>query len=417
MRHEHDNLKAGLFVLVGIVLALGAVLVLSDLEKLIERKRSVTVIYGLNEGLRGLKEGAAVTLGDVPVGTVREIEDVFDQTGRVISKQVSISIPAHYQLAADAVIELKAPLIGTGTTLNIRSVGQGEPYDPGSTIKGVVPGQFVEQFGIGPPQREQLRAIIANVESITTQLREDLPHISAKLRSAVARVDAIMANAASGVSDLRAAAADVKAIVADVGDRRKGWLEHVDHIAESADQMVAGVRDLVRDKDPALRSTIDNIEDITSHVRGRTLAQVEEALATATSALGNAETATKELKAVVIGQRPVLERALANAQITTDQLKLAAIEVRRSPWRLLYEPDDEELETDNLYDAARSFALAAGTLDATAQSLSTFAARSPDDTSRIQEMLDYLETLFGKFQEAEQAFWEALRPRRPPSGP
>ena len=77
----------------------------------------------------------------------------------------------------------------------------------------------------------------------------------------------------------------------------------------------------------------------------------------------------------------------------------------------MYTPKDEELETDNLYDAARSFAMAAGALDTAAESLRAVAGRqAAGSKQQTAKMLDRLELLFGKFEEAEGAFWKALKP-------
>ena len=97
------------------------------------------------------------------------------------------------------------------------------------------------------------------------------------------------------------------------------------------------------------------------------------------------------------------------------QLKLAGIELRRAPWRLLYKPSDQELETDNLYDAARSFAQAAEALDATVHSLESVMDKGLADEAELQRRLDYLMRLFDRFQEAETSFWQALgRDATPP---
>ncbi len=106
-------------------------------------------------------------------------------------------------------------------------------------------------------------------------------------------------------------------------------------------------------------------------------------------------------------------RMVANLQITAGQLKLAAVEIRRSPWRLLHRPDDQEYETDNLYDAARSFALAAGALEASAASLQSVLEYDAVEKDQLQQKLDYFEKLFGKFKETEQSFWDALQKQAP----
>ncbi len=396
---ERDNLKAGLFVLTGIVLALVVVFTFSNFERFFEDKQRVRVYYRLSDGLQGLKEGASVTLGDVPVGDVATISDHHEaETDRVIGEVVEVKIPKRYKIYQNAVVELVVPPLGSGTRLNIRSVGDTVPYDPeGEPITGRLAGSALTQslmkdMGIEDEQRQQIKNIIANVESITATFRDDLPQISASVREAVA---------------------DVRTLVADVRDRSAVWMDRLDSITESADASLARVDTLLEDKEPDLRRIVENVRDISQTAKDDTLERITGALKTANEALDNAKDITSEMKTFVISQRPVLERTIANMQLTAAQLKLAAIEVRRSPWRLLYKPTDQELESDNLYDAARSFALAAGTLDATAQSLQHVVERQPQDTEQIAQMLDYLDELFERFRVAEQAFWKAVGEHAP----
>src|SRR5688500_15303236 len=116
MRPERDNFKAGLFVIAGAVLALVVIFGLADLERLLERTQEVRGSYGLGEGLQGVEEGRAVTLGDQPVGQVAAIEDVREEgSGRVIGKLMVLEIPDRYKLYQDAQIDLRKPPLGGGT--------------------------------------------------------------------------------------------------------------------------------------------------------------------------------------------------------------------------------------------------------------------------------------------------------------
>jgi ABC-type transporter Mla subunit MlaD len=328
---------------------------------------------------------------------------------RVTGKIVTISFPKRIKLFQDARIELDVPTIGSGTKLNISSVGTKVLYDSTTVIEGALAGSTLAEdlaanMGIEARQRLQIHNIISNVAALTESLKSDLPQIVEKLNKSMDNVDPLL-------TDLRAAAADIRQLTADVSAHREQWIERLDHLVESADEAVTGIRDLVKDKSPALRQTIDNVAEVTRHVRDKTLAQIDDALDKATTSLANVRQASAELKTFIVGQRPVLERAVANAHLTTAQLKLAAIEVRRSPWRLLYKPNDKELESDNLYDAARSFAMAAGALDSAAQSLRSVGQQQPQDRDQIAEMLDRLEALFERFERAEDGFWKALKGR------
>lgn len=488
MNAQRDNVKAGLFMLVGIGLAVTVIIVLSDFSGLFARRQTVQVYYALSDGLQGLKPGARVTLGGQPVGAVEAIMDYAPPSGdgRIVGAVITISMPARIKLYWNARIELERPPLGSNTTLNIASVGAGKLYDakekiavtdlvehyphlqtqatdnemvrqqrleeaarqlavlPPGTIPGRIAGSaltagFARDLGITDRERLQIQEIIDNTRAITADLRNlsaalgtrggavadsfdnvrdltaalkrDVPAMAQSARKTIDNVSLVVDDARVAVADLRSAAKDVKEVIAQTREHSSAWLSNIDNVARSADESLAMLRDLIKEKDPAVREAIDNIAAVTKTAREQTMKQIESALEKGTQAVENMRVATQEVRTMVIGQRPVLERAMANAGLTTAQLKLAAIEIRRSPWRLLYEPGDKELETDNLYDAARSFALAASTLDSAAQGLRAVAEKEPQNKEQVQRMLDDLEKLFGKYKEAEDEFWRALKAR------
>jgi ABC-type transporter Mla subunit MlaD len=86
--------------------------------------------------------------------------------------------------------------------------------------------------------------------------------------------------------------------------------------------------------------------------------------------MAQAQQAIADVDALLAEQRPNIRKAMANMRLTSDQLKLASIEVRSQPWRLLHEPDTKELATQVLYDATRSYAAAASDVRAASEALS-----------------------------------------------
>ncbi len=411
MNRERDNLKAGLFVSIGIGLAVVVVFVLTDLSWLFEQRQQIQVYFRLNDGLHGLKEGAAVTLGDQVVGDVIAIQDKVESdqgdSMRVVGKTVTAQIPTRYTLYQNAVIELKAPLIGTGTTLNVRSVGEGQLYTGDQPIDGAVAGsvqvqELVRETGIQEQQRQQIRNIIANIEAVTATLRQEIPSLTGTVRE-------ILADSRAITSDLKQTVADAGDLVGALKQRQTVWLDRIDQITASAQQSLLVVDDLIQDKDPQVRQTVDHLHQLSQVAKEKTIAQVNEAIEKANMALDQLKATASLIRSFSAGQLPMLERTLANAKLASDQLKLTAIEVRRSPWRLLYDPDDKEISTDNIYDAARSFALAASMLDTTARSLQALVERGPDDNQeQIQKLLGHLEAVFSKFKETETVFWNAV---------
>ena len=458
MPHNRDDLRTGLFLLFGTGLALTAVLLVADLGSYFEQSQTARVYFPLAGGLQGLKEGAAVTLGDQPVGKVESIGDVT-QADRVVGKLVEFRLPSRYKLAWDAQVELVPELIGGGTKLNFRSVGAGRPYSlaeqapaqlhtltppppTGALVAAPPASTLTRSLGIDEPQRRQIADIIAHVERLTRALADarsqepvpveriitDLSAAVADIRQTTKSLPTLARRSEDAVKKIESASVDIAAITAELRERTPDWTAQVDRVGASledaasrasvvgkdAEAITASTKRLIDEKSPVVSRTLDHLELAAQSLRERTLKQVDDAITAAGAAMENLKQGTADVRSLVAGQRPVLERALANAQLTSDQLKLAAIEVRRSPWRLLYTPSEEELETDNLYDAARTFALAAGALDSASQSLRAVQSAGPQDAQRLTPMLDQLEKLFAKFEEAEGRFWEALKSRPRP---
>jgi chromosome segregation ATPase len=329
----------------------------------------------------------------------------------------------------DAAIELVVPPLGSGTRLNIRSVGANEPYQASGHIEGRLAGStltasLVSDIGIQDEQRQAIREIIDNVRDLTATLKEDIPRITASTQTLLDDAAPMLTEARQAIANFRAATDDVKQITTAVRERSDAWLDGIDNIVHTAQSALNTVDGLLTDKDPTIRQTlddlrvtIDNARSISQSLREQTLAQLHAALDKVQAVLDNAESATDELDQFITSQRPVIERAIASAQVAAGQLKLAAVEIRRSPWRLMYKPIEQELETDNIYDAARSLVLAAEAVQASTDSLRAVAGRADIDAQTVQEMITDLRKLLDGYAEAEGIFWQTIRSYQPTATP
>jgi ABC-type transporter Mla subunit MlaD len=409
MATQRDNVRAGVFVLMGIVLGMGAIVLLTDFKSLVQRRQTVRVYYRLDDGLRGLKPGAAVTLGNVPVGEVTAIAD-FERGDRVLGQIVTFTIPTRYTLRSDAVVELDVPTLGSGTKLNIRSLGEREPYSPDTVLDGAIATNplaqdIVANTGIREQERERVRQIIRDVADLTSLLKRDLPEITGGARRVLEKVEPIADQAQQVVADLHQALSDMREMVTAARERSDHWFERIDNITETAQRTLATIDTMVSDADPNVRVAAEQLRTLLEQFNDQTLPRLH-------AVLDDAGVISAEARAAMVSQRPVIERTMANLQLASGQLKLAMVEVRRSPWRLLYRPDKAEIAHDNLYDAARSFAMGASALESAAASLRAMADGDADD-QRIQAIVTYLDAVFARFREAEGTLWRSLDGRVP----
>ena len=469
---KQDNVKAGLFVLLGIILALVVIFTLADISRFTQTKKPVKVFYQLAVGVQGLKPGAAVTLGDQPVGEIQSIEPYSppkkheDGTEHILGLTVTMLIPEKITIYWDAQIELVVPPLGSGTRLNIASVGgsigiqsqaQRDAMEyttsntmpatvvpdwslatgqkrseltnkdllalypgPVDAIPGAIAGSplvrdMTVNMGIESKQRQEIQIIFENVAAITSSLRTDLPQITTRAKTVMGNADTLVTKAQGSIDSLNKSLDHIKTVTSDIAANSKEWNTKIGKILDRADNAMGKLDALVESQQQTVKDSLANIKtatadakDLLAGLKGNTLDQLNIAMTSVKQTAENLKSSSAKIRDFVAGAKPVLENTLANAQISAEQMNLATVEIRRSPWRLLHTPSEEELETDNLYDAARSFALAAGALQAASASLDAVVQQQNSDPKQVQEMVQHLSTIFDKFKSTEKIFWDTL---------
>jgi hypothetical protein len=128
--------------------------------------------------------------------------------------------------------------------------------------------------------------------------------------------------------------------------------------------------------------------------------------------MNEARTALENLRVDYEGWATNIGEALARFNLTSQQLKLASIEMRRSPWKLLYRPSADELEHELLYDAARAFAVAAADLRASSESVNRILTNHGDRVTENQELYRRLESKLlnsmANYEKAQQDILDVL---------
>ena len=463
MAQKQDHVKAGIFVLTGIILTLIVIFTLADFKSLTQTTKPVHIFYQLSDGVQGLKPGAEITLGDQPIGTVQSIAPFYkehsDGSSQIVGLNVTMLIPEEIKIFWDAQIELVVPPLGSGTRLNIASVGGSVgitsqkqrdqmEYAPDKIIpstvipdwslalnqkridlkpnellalypgpQNAIPGAIASSplirdmalnMGIETKQRMEIQQIIENAAAISARIRYDLPQITGK-------ANAIATQAQQSLTELNVSLKNIKVITTDLKDNSKQWNDRISNTIQRANNAVSKLDDLVNSQQQIVVDSLANVrqatadaKDLVAGLKNDTLIQLNTAMTHVQETMANLQTASSKVRDFAVGQKPILERTIANAQISAQQLKLATVEIRRSPWRLLHTPSEEELETDNLYDAARSFALAASALQAVSASLDSVANQKDTDPQQLKEMVEHLSTIFDKFKATEKIFWDTL---------
>jgi hypothetical protein len=186
----------------------------------------------------------------------------------------------------------------------------------------------------------------------------------------------------------------------------------IDGALDEGKGLFTDTRELVAENREPIKTTIANARDISERVKTETIDKVHNLLDSGQVGLDSAVATLKNIQVDYGGWATDLGDTLANATLASQQLKLATIEVRRSPWKLLYRPSADEVEHELLYDATRAFALAASDLKASAASMQRVLEANTADTltnadafKRLQQSL--LDSL-NRYEAAQQRMLDVL---------
>src|SRR5215212_2111284 len=123
MNKERNALKAGLFIVVTVVLIFVIVVSIKGGARFAEPRQERAVAFKLTDDIGGLRPGDEVRVGGHKAGTIKDIEVVGIDTPepRLL---VTFSLPVRYKLHADARVGVQTTLTGT-SVLNIETLGAG----------------------------------------------------------------------------------------------------------------------------------------------------------------------------------------------------------------------------------------------------------------------------------------------------
>ncbi|HYD01507.1 MAG TPA: hypothetical protein VEB22_09800 [Phycisphaerales bacterium] len=432
MKNTQNNFVAGVFTLVGIAGFVFIILTLSGVSAFATRKTEYVVRFTLADGASGLKNGSSVRVGGQEAGKVKSVAywpEPIDAQGNPQPPQfvdVHVAIRRDIVLYKDAAVLLELPLLGNVSAINVPSVGTpgaGAMVD-GDTIDGrIAPPAFLQQAGFGDEQRKAVQDILTNARQVTDDLRQITGAITGK--------------AGDTMDNIAAAAADVRQVAGEAKTRINEWSPRIDSTLKNAESLTARFeetrtllneglqksRDLIASAQAALdanRPRIDSIfknaDELMTKANTELIDSVQATLEDAQRGVSSFATAGEAAANLIDELSPELRLSMANARLASDQLKLMMTEVRRNPWRLLYQPGAKELQRELVYDAARSYAQAVSDLRGVTASLEALTASmnrqgsplSDADKARLAEVQQGVLDSFNKYKQAEQKFLDII---------
>lgn len=379
---NRNNVVAGAFVLVAVALGVGVFVALQNLN--FTPRTPYTITFSVKDGVAGLARGSAVRVGGLLLGEVTRIEPVEPPKGKPVEEiRVHFELDSSIELYDNAKAYRAAPLLGDASWINFTSIGgpgmpgedgtSGTPLAAGGALVGLATPGLIANI-VGPDNAIRLVKIVENAEEVTDSLRKDygesiqpaLAEVASVIREFRSdygiwriRVENALMSAEAAADDLEKAMADAASLVSDA----KATLDE-------ARPTISTTLANARDASASARDVLARVETVTAPKLDKVLADAEDGLAAIADLVGRVDVEFQ-------GQMPAIAASLGDVRTVAQQLKLATIEIRRSPWRLLYTPSSDVLAHEQLYEATRSFAIASGDLRVAAEGLERLGANPP----------------------------------------
>ena len=441
---SRNNVVAGLFLIVSILLAVFIAFTLSDVQDKFVKRTDYVVRFPTSVGVAGLQPGAEVTFGGLSVGKVKSISEKSEkdpETGIEIVRthDVIVALSSDLVLYEDAYADLTLPLLGGVSRINIASPGtggyEGGPtdanitLDPGEALRGRFAPSILTQLGFTTEEALAIKETIHEVRSISENVNE----VSESMKRMALQLEPEFGQ---GIDDGRSTLENIRAFSENLNSEG-GWSSRVDSILTSADDAarkiepviddakstISEAKGLIEESRPKVTSILDNVDATTERVKVETMEQVNELLDKGSLALGSYKDVADNANSILLTNKPKIASTLDSTRDIGVQGKLFVEELRAQPWRLLKKPSEDDLKREPIYEAARKYASAVSDLRAASEALDAAVLRAAQSgggaqsVEEIREIAGVVDEAYGRYSDAERALLERLRTESPTPSP
>jgi len=416
-RSTSEYLKAGVFLLAGLAGGIGIVVALAGGADLFIKKARYTAYFTLADGADGLKPQSLVKLGGQEVGKVDAID--FDGQLAPTAVRVSFVVFEKITLYKDVDVRLDKPLFGSSSTLNIVSVGTAAAgrADVDTKIQGQLAPGLLAQIGVDKKRVEELFKSLEDgmtkLRNVAGEIEKDYPNYRQRIENTLDSIKTTGDNVTKVIEENRASIKSALELFPSIAADAKATSNDVKAAAEK-------INIAIDENLPKIRTIIADAEAFSGKLNTQYDAKISQALDKFNKGLeefekagGSADKGINEMRATLAELSPDLRHTAGNLRLSSDQLKLVLADVRRNPWKLLYQPGRKELQQDLLFMSARTYAEAVSELRSATTAMEAIAgagergntAIKPEDYIRLKEQID---EAFKRYEGAERELLERL---------
>ncbi len=401
-----NNLRAGIFVSTILVLALAVGFVLLKVD-LFKKYQTLVLQFDTTEGVSGLSRGSEVKVGGLTVGRVVSITPDVDKNNDLAAINVTIEImegiPIRYSDTApegtNAEVIRVGSLVGSTSIINFNTLGQAPAPVLNSGDKLLATrGSGMLTTLVGPANAVRTNEIIKGL-AVTAAWLKTIPE---EYRTRV-------------VPTLQ----NLSTTTANFNQDYETWRKPIGDTLLNAQSFTGNADQLLKDNKAKFTQLMDNTSAtmadakvIASEFKTKGMPALQKLLDQGADAAQSLASSLNQVEQQMPQRLTDLRDFMLDAREIAGQFKLTAIEIRRSPWKLLYQPKPGEVAHENLYSATRAFALATADLKTASASLQAVLAQdankfNSDENFRKevrQEVLDSLE----KYEAAQRQLFDVL---------
>jgi len=394
MSTDRNAFKAGLFIVISIILIIGVIVGIKGAGQLLEPDQIRTATFSLNDDVEGLRAGDDVRVGGMKVGVVRSVRVEQKEEGDNAAKVlVTFNMPRRLILRDGAHIGVQATLTGT-SWLNFDSLGKGTALADNDLLTGSPSAytRLADSIGTLTPEIQKLTS---DLRTITLpKVNKTVDTAGETLASAKGKIDGIIAQYNKVIDRTSEVMVNLRDIF---GDTKTDIRSLMANAASASGTLKEKLPPVLDDVDKMLKKVNTELES-TSGV-----------LAELRSTMTNLKDATNSARSLLVTNRTRIDEMIASLKAAGDNLKFATSEIRHSPWRLLYKPKAGEVANLTLYDATRQFAEGANDLSDAASALRDALKDPSIDKTKVEQLVNKLDDSFGQFQKVEGDLWKQVK--------
>jgi phospholipid/cholesterol/gamma-HCH transport system substrate-binding protein len=414
-RFSAREIWVGLVVIVSIAGLIGLVGLASDGPGFLAPQRTIDVVF---RDAQGIRVGSPVRVAGLDTGNVVDT-DMVEVEGTLRAK-VRISLPAKLvkMLRKDVKVTIQPALTGM-SHVNIVSTGRsGVPLVAGDLITGIETSFFdpiIEQVGLGPGERNDIRHMIAEV-------RQTVDSAAPRLRQFLASLEETSANMRQMSESVRPAVESTIGQVEDLAKRIRLNTPRIESTLVRVDEMTGQLQGIVTENRENVRQTMSSVRDLTASLTDvvdkdrvkveRLLDGMDAMRARSERVLYQADQVAGQVAGILLRGRTEIERSITNVRDATDWGNKLVQKIYTNPFVLspFYKPNHEDLRVQGVYDTALVFTHGAQELRDAVKTLETMSTRpaNPQQQQEIQQLQQRVLILTNQLGETSQRLAESL---------